>query len=67
MLMKTGLSATAEPSSLPESFDPEDSLPAITDHCFEVWPVGRSKRGNGSHSKIQLALACGLIQKYRNR
>src|ERR1700687_2722980 len=26
MLMKTGLSGTAEPSSLPENFDPEDGL-----------------------------------------
>jgi len=50
--------------SLPENFDPEDSLPTITDHCFEVWPVDRSKLGDkDSHSKIQLALACGVIQK----
>jgi hypothetical protein len=26
MLMKTGLSDSAEPSSLPENFDPEDGL-----------------------------------------
>jgi hypothetical protein len=67
MLTKTGLSATAEPSSLPQSFDPEDAFRRLLITVFEVWPVGRSKRDNGSHSKIQLALACGLIQKYRNR
>jgi len=57
MLTKTGLSDTAEPSSLPENFDPEDSLPTITYHCFEVWSVDRSKLGDkGLGQQIQLAL-----------
>jgi hypothetical protein len=59
MLTKTGLSDTAEPSSLPENFDPEDSLPTITYHCFEVWSVDRSKLGDkGSDSKYSLLLEC---------
>ena len=57
MLTKTGLSDTAEPSSLPGNFDSEDSLPTDTDHCFEVWSVDRSKLGGqGLGQQIQLAL-----------
>ena len=63
MLMKTGLSDTAEPSSLRENFDPEDSLPTITDHCFEVWSVDRSKLGEkGSDSKYSLLLPAALFR-----
>jgi transcriptional regulator with AAA-type ATPase domain len=39
MLMKTGPLATAEPSSLPENFDPEEVLLSTINRDYRVFPI----------------------------